>query len=267
MTEYKFTIDSKEYFFKTDQDVGYGPDEVILENDIDFMKSYPEGYAIHKLPIFKSEALNLALQNFIKKQVLDSTGISIEDLSKYHESVNNEIHEKFIKDFSKGFNVSLVDELNFLDDEISNLTSIKASPKSPYNGENKFWMRIIRPGILENNPAHKDVYLSYLRNAVNIYLPLVGSTKKSSLSIMPKSHMSNEKDILRTISGAKVGKREFTVPAILKIKDSLDLTRPNPNYDELMVFSPYLVHGAGINEEMNTTRISLEMRFWPKAGL
>ena len=84
---------------------------------------------------------------------------------------------------------------------------------------------------------------------------------------MPKSHKFNEKDILRTVSGAKVGKREFTVPAILKIKDSLDLTRPNPNYDELMVFSPYLVHGAGINEETNTTRISLEMRFWPKAGL
>ena len=267
MKEYKFTIDAKEYFFKTDQHAVYGSNEVILNNDIDFMHSYPEGYVIHKLPTSKLKSLNGALQAFIKKQVLDSTGIYIEDLSKYHESVNNEIHEKFIKDFSKGSDVSLVEELKFLDDEISNVTSISASPKSAYNGQSKFWMRIIRPGILENNPAHKDVYLDYLRNAVNIYLPLVGSTKKSSLSIMPKSHKFNEKDILRTVGGAKVGKREFTVPAILKIKNSLDLTRPNPNYDELMVFSPYLVHGAGINEETNTTRISLEMRFWPKAGL
>jgi ectoine hydroxylase-related dioxygenase (phytanoyl-CoA dioxygenase family) len=34
-----------------------------------------------------------------------------------------------------------------------------------------------------------------------------------------------------------------------------------------MIFSPYLVHGAGINEEEDLTRISLEMRFWPVAGL
>ena len=245
----------------------FGEDEVILDNDIDFMQEYSDGYTIFKLGHLKSQRLAAALQDFIKNEILNGTGIKIDNLENYHRAVTDEIHNEFIKGFSKGFEVSLLKELKFLDDDISKITSRNASPKSPYDGNSYFWMRIIRPGVLENNPAHKDVYLDYLRNAVNIYFPIIGSTKKSSLSIMPKSHKQNEKNILRTTSGAKVGKRQFTVPAILQINDSLDLTRPNPQRDEMMVFSPYLVHGAGINEEDDITRISLEMRFWPKEGL
>ncbi len=267
MKSYKFTIDQKDYTFSTDQKTMHGKDEIILDNDINFMESYPEGFTIHKLQ--KEECLKIksALKNFIKDEIFKFTGIQINSLSNYHKFIDDDTHANFMKYFSKGFDVSAINELEYLNKEITNVTSIEASPYSPYNKEKKFWMRIIRPGILENNPAHKDVYLDYLRNAVNIYFPITGSTKKSSLSIMPRSHKTNEKDILRTVDGARVGKRNFTVPAILKIKDSLNLTRPNPNENEVMIFSPYLVHGAGINEEEDLTRISLEMRFWPVAGL
>ena len=264
MVKYNFNIDGKNYEFFTDQDVMYGEDGVILDKDIDLMQDYSDGFTICRLNKSKSERLSRALQEFLKVEISNKTGIKLDNLEHYHKAVNNEVHEKFIQEFSKGFKVSSLKELKFLDDEISKITSSDVSTKSPYDGNSYFWMRIIRPGILENNPAHKDVYLDYLRNAVNIYFPICGSSKKSSLSIAPKTHKENEQNILRTVSGAKVGKRQFTVPAILHINGSLELTRPNPQSDEIMVFSPYLVHGAGINEENDITRISLEMRFWPK---
>jgi ectoine hydroxylase-related dioxygenase (phytanoyl-CoA dioxygenase family) len=40
------------------------------------------------------------------------------------------------------------------------------------------------------------------------------------------------------------------------------LIRPNPKENEVMLFSPYLVHGGGYNFNADVTRISLEMRFW-----
>jgi ectoine hydroxylase-related dioxygenase (phytanoyl-CoA dioxygenase family) len=40
------------------------------------------------------------------------------------------------------------------------------------------------------------------------------------------------------------------------------MIRPNPSENEVLVFSPYLVHGGGYNTNIDITRISLEMRFW-----
>ncbi len=264
MGKYKFSIDGKNHEFHTDQDVMYGEEGVIIDKDIDLMQDYSDGFTICKLSKSKAERLRRALQEFLKTEISNKTGIKLDNLEHYHKAVNIQVHENFFNEFSRGFKVSSLKELKFLDDEISKITSSDVSTKSPYDGNSYFWMRIIRPGILENNPAHKDVYLDYLRNAVNIYFPVCGSSKKSSLSIAPKTHKENEQNILRTVSGARVGKRQFTVPAILHINGSLELIRPNPQSDEMMVFSPYLVHGAGINEEIDLTRISLEMRFWPK---
>jgi len=42
------------------------------------------------------------------------------------------------------------------------------------------------------------------------------------------------------------------------------LERPNPGENEMLLFSPYLVHGGGYNFNTDMTRISLEMRFWRK---
>ena len=36
---------------------------------------------------------------------------------------------------------------------------------------------------------------------------------------------------------------------------------PNPNINQIMLFSPYLIHGCSNNNNDNITRISLEMRF------
>ena len=42
----------------------------------------------------------------------------------------------------------------------------------------------------------------------------------------------------------------------------LVLERPNPGLNEVLVFSPYLIHGGAFNQQTDATRVSLEMRFW-----
>ena len=42
----------------------------------------------------------------------------------------------------------------------------------------------------------------------------------------------------------------------------LTLERPNPGLNEVLVFSPYLIHGGAFNQQTDATRVSLEMRFW-----
>ena len=55
---------------------------------------------------------------------------------------------------------------------------------------------------------------------------------------------------------------QYRVPALVDSAQPLHLLRPNPNPNEVLLFSPYLLHGGAVNLNTNQTRISLEMRFW-----
>jgi hypothetical protein len=39
------------------------------------------------------------------------------------------------------------------------------------------------------------------------------------------------------------------------------MTRPNPGPNEVLIFSPYLIHGCSDNKNDDITRMSLEIRF------
>jgi ectoine hydroxylase-related dioxygenase (phytanoyl-CoA dioxygenase family) len=52
------------------------------------------------------------------------------------------------------------------------------------------------------------------------------------------------------------------VPGVLGSAEPLDIIRPNPEPSEVLLFSPYLLHGGAVNLNEDETRISLEMRFW-----
>jgi hypothetical protein len=73
----------------------------------------------------------------------------------------------------------------------------------------------------------------------------------------------NESAIERTVEGAILNGTSYTVPCVISILDEMPkLIRPNPKENEVMLFSPYLVHGGGYNFNENITRMSLEIRFW-----
>ena len=42
----------------------------------------------------------------------------------------------------------------------------------------------------------------------------------------------------------------------------MDMVRPPVEENQVLVFSPYLVHGGAVNLNADVTRISLEVRFW-----
>ena len=52
------------------------------------------------------------------------------------------------------------------------------------------------------------------------------------------------------------------MPAVTAIKDEYELVRPNPKPNEVLLFSPYLIHGGASNLNEDQTRISIEVRLW-----
>jgi len=77
------------------------------------------------------------------------------------------------------------------------------------------------------------------------------------------SHLWNEQDLVVTKGGAyfKNSSKKYSVDAILRSKQPLDMVRPNPREDEFILFSPYLIHGCSSNNNHDTTRMSVEIRF------
>lgn len=126
-------------------------------------------------------------------------------------------------------------------------------------------IRINRPSSLDINPPHRDGYLSYWEDVVNIWIPIEGCNENTSLPVLPGSHLIPEKEILRTESkGAKINGNTYYVPCILKTKQGdLKMIRPNPKQGEALLFSPFLIHGAAVNRS-SSTRVAIELRF-PKA--
>lgn len=151
-----------------------------------------------------------------------------------------------------------------VDDWVSGLIGKAVSCQVPgREASGRFFVRIVRPGKLaDNNPPHRDVWLPRLRDAINLYAPLAGSNDRSSLSLIPGSHFWPESDLCRTVSGARVNGRTFTVPAVVDVRHGMVMTRPTVADHEAMLFSPYLVHGGAVNLNADITRMSLEMRFW-----
>ena len=54
----------------------------------------------------------------------------------------------------------------------------------------------------------------------------------------------------------------FTVPSVVGAAYPIALERPDPGRNEVLVFSPYLIHGGAYNQQPDRTRASFEMRFW-----
>ena len=104
-----------------------------------------------------------------------------------------------------------------------------------YLDPKKFNLRIIRPSKNDFNPPHRDVYFDNHANGVNIYIPISGSNKKSSLPIFPRSHLINESKVSRTSLNSYFNGVKFSVPVIFKTIPSVKLLRPDPKKNQMMI--------------------------------
>lgn len=193
-------------------------------------------------------------------------------LDSYHEWVDDDLHAKIISDIRGGFlgvNGIPLERLGmpyqeldeFINDTVRS-TGLSCHYKRYGVSLKHFWIRIIRPQVTDNNPPHKDTCLWRIDRNINIYLPLAGSDENSSLPVIPASHLELDSEYIISGSPCYINNRRFTVPAIVHRKRGLDMITPNPSTNEILIFTPHIIHGGGVNFNSNTTRVSLEMRFF-----
>tara|TARA_B100000401_G_C52714346_1_gene675412 strand:- start:248 stop:1075 length:828 start_codon:yes stop_codon:yes gene_type:complete len=237
-------------------------------NLIDDLSWLNQGFSVEE---FLTPELYAQMQSGLKdmvKQLVLKFGGSVDDkfsLENYHLYVDDEIHLKIAKEIQPGWNVSSFPiDFNLVNERVSQIINKTVTAEAKHLGMYNYFLRIVRPQkFQDNNPPHRDVWIDRLRNAVNIYVPVCGSSQDSSLPLVVGSHLAKESEIERTTDGAKLNGTKYSVPCVISYKgESPVLVRPQINDNQIMVFSPYMIHGGGYNFQKDKTRISLEARFW-----
>ncbi len=238
-----------------------------------------QGYIIKSFPSGWTELITTSITNTVFDK-MKQAGCEISDsqkdsfvLEKYHEFVSESQHKKIVNSFRGGvfgfggidlaeLGINYHDLDQFINAEIQSNINLSCMIKKFCLKFGKFWIRIVRPSSNDNNPPHKDSHLKRLRKNVNIYLPLAGSNELSSLPLIPGSHNEYEQEYIISSSPCKINGKQNTVPCIVHRDKGLNMITPNPKANEIMIFTPHIIHGGGINKNINTTRVSLEMRFF-----
>lgn len=248
------------YYSELIVDSNWGKNFVMLENDTNLLKHTDFDNIGYKILDIKN--FNDFLKSFIKNEIKLITKKEI-SLENYHNEITDEQHKIILNSmpYKKNTNPDVEEFASYLESFISQILN---EPIKIFNDD--LWFRICRPSNVSDNdynPCHRDVYLDFYRNIVNIYLPIVGSNEKSSLTIQPGSHKWNENETMVTQGGAffKSQNKKYSVDAIVSSIKPLEMIKPNPKENQLMLFSPYLIHGCANNDNKETTRISLEVRF------
>lgn len=240
----------------------WGEDRTLLETDINLLDKTPfngKGYGIVSIIDHTKY-----LKSLIMERICEITNSEIDiEIDKYHKYVSEEQHKRMLTSmpYKKNDSPELRQFCEYLEAFMSD--QLKEQVKI-FNDD--IWVRICRPNVVSKedfNPCHRDVYLDFYRNLVNIYLPIVGSNEKSSLFVQEGSHLWSENVTAITTGGAffKSKNKKYSVDAIVQSKNQLTMIRPNPNTNEVMIFSPYLIHGCSDNSNDDSTRMSLEIRF------
>jgi hypothetical protein len=186
-------------------------------------------------------------------------------LDQYHKIAHTQENHLAAVEQTKTLDVKLFPvAINILEQRISAICRQQLIARNPYDNQSIFHFRVIRPKQQDNNPLHRDVWLEDYKDCINLYIPIAGSNENSSLVIVPGSHQWPESKIERTISGAHINNIKYNVPAITSINAPAEYLRPNPKENEVLVFSPYLIHGGAANLNDDRTRISIEIRLWRK---
>ena len=225
------------------------------------------GYAVVPgLPAPVQQMLQSGLAELLR-EALRAAGCSVApdfDITHYHHAVGDDParHLAVIAQ-TKSYDLSrLPIAPALLEGLVSAACGQPVRAHNPHAREAVFHLRIVRPNRADQNPLHRDAWLPRYHDALNIYMPVAGSTARSSLTLVPGSHHWPENTVERTEGGAIYHGVLYTVPGVLRPVRPLQIIRPNPGPDEVLVFSPYLLHGAAANLNDDATRISLEMRFW-----
>lgn len=263
--------DGERVTFTVEGEATWGEPVVLLDRDDNLIDKRPWAAAGFTVEPFLAQETYDRLVAGVRALLIRriaAAGLGVPDdfaLDRYHEVVTTDEEHRAVS--NQGPWCHAVADLPVSAAEvgarISEIVGARVSTAPPHQEfPEHFCYRVVRPRSRDNNPPHRDVWLDRLRNAVNIYVPLAGSTSRSSLPLVRGSHLWRESEIERTSEGARVNGMVFTVPSVVGAARPLSLERPDPKPNEVLVFTPYLIHGGAFNQQPDRTRVSLEMRFW-----
>lgn len=265
----KYTVNNQQLAYLATGNKTWGADSCLLDYDLDLTAGtrwHPAGYTIEKL--FDHAVYNVFGKNTERliKILWEESGLKIDHdlpLDQYHKLANTKEDHLAAIEKTKLLDVRLFPvSIELLEERISDICQVKLKARNPFDGLTVFHFRVIRPGQTDNNPLHRDVWLEDYKDCINLYIPVAGSNENSSLIIAAGSHLWPESKVERTTSGAVINNVKFNVPAVTDIAGHYQLVRPNPQPNEFILFSPYLIHGGAVNLNQDTTRISIEIRLW-----
>lgn len=181
-------------------------------------------------------------------------------LPEYHKYFTNEMHFSFI-DYCRNLRF---DDLGIDAEKIaqffSNKLNLNLSPSINLLGRDHVQVRTVRPGRTDFNPPHRDSYIPAYSSVVNVWVPIV-CDYSSTMPVVSGSHLWKEELVNRTPSGeAMVNGNRYNVPAVFGYGgEPLNMIRPPVKLGEALIFTPYLVHGFGVNNT-SFTRFAVEFR-------
>lgn len=267
----KYRLGQKEIYYAADGSTTSGSDCVLLDKAVDLTsgKSWSsDGFTIETL--FDENTFREFHQRTTEQLISlwKESGLPVAndfDLRKYHLLANEKKTHLAAVEKTKLLTVrDFPVPIQQVEERISEICQAPVIAKNPFDNQSVFHFRVVRPNSADNNPLHRDVWLEDYANCINLYIPIAGSDSNSSLVIIPKSHRWPENKIERTERGAVIGGVKFNVPAVTCIRGSYEIVRPDPKENEVLVFSPYLIHGGSVNLNSDQTRISIELRLWKK---
>ncbi len=264
-------IDDEPFSFEVKGDFFWGKEEVLFaKNDAVLEHVTWKSLGFNVVKAFTQEEF-LKLQNSVKENIcnaIKSQGIVVNtkefELEKYHEYITTQEQHLAVINITRNLTLDCLDfDIASLEKRFSKVLGVTLTSWVEELQKSHVQIRISRPNSLDINPPHRDGYFSYWNNIINIWAPIAGCAKETSLPIVPGSHLLPENEVLQTTSkGATINGITYHVPCLLESKaGSFYMKRPNPKEGEAILFTPYLIHGAAINQSRNTTRVALELRF------
>ncbi len=272
----EFQIDDKKYEFSVNDAVfGIGKNEILSQpySDITYQQDwYHSGYTeitfLTKNEFDKlKQEITYNIQQLTEQEL--NKKITSFSLESYHHFVkNNETHFKIVSKTRNLFEENVTIDLNELKKRIERLMSCKLTdvvPDTDYKLH--IIIRINRPDSTDFNPPHKDIYEFYddhriKPKMINCWIPVAGVTENTALPIAPGSHLINENQVIRTFNGGIFEGNTYRVRIVKQWGNSNKLIRSTVKYGQVLLFSPYLIHGAALNREKDQTRVALELRLF-----
>lgn len=267
----KYTVNNTTLSYTAAGNTHRGTDEVLLSKAVDLTAGKPwhhTGFTIEKLFTDSAYEVFIGETHDLLRNLWREAGLKVSaafEPWRYHTvAASTEAHRAAIDKTRLITAAKFPSGIRAIEERISEICGTALKARNPFDGQSIFHFRVVRPGSTDNNPLHRDVWLEDYADCINLYLPVAGSNELSSLIILPGSHLWPESKVERTEGGAVINGCRFNVPAITAIDGTYQTARPDPKANEVLVFSPYLIHGGAVNLNADCTRISIELRLWKK---